>query len=418
MQLLTALISSPLPIWWILFYAKIQVDKSLYNYMSPVLPKPENPDFYSLEGADIDNLDRDSIPGLGLPHQREELTDRGLEGFWAELKKNVLEMARGFWELVSRLRKKGGREELAKEGASDYEEHPLAPVNTHSTFSEISSSGPPAIVIEHRPETPIPFDSSVSLEYVYGDSQDQGSNNSYSPRPGSFQSNSPSPMPRTFPGPPPDVNTIDPLTSRNITPTPGLDSTTSLPYRSEINEELSRNNFPNAPGLPNTTATTASKEKTGKHSLIHVSNLLQPKLNKALLLAAPSYHRVTALTAHLAASLSSHLASHIASILFLPLESFFVRAVALNYLSLPSPPFSGPLLPSSSLLRRSLRREVFPTLTMFGAGLQGGWSLMGNYMSRIALCVGMEIVLGHVIWQLGAGVVWWAGKSWFAWRLW
>ena len=125
--------------------------------------------------------------------------------------------------------------------------------------------------------------------------------------------------------------------------------------------------------------------------------------------------------------MGSHLSTHLADILFLPLESLFIRSVALSFFSLPlfmpySPPLQSrsPFLPSSPHTSPSaalLRAEIFPLGTWFGVGLRGRRGRMMDYAARMTLCSGLEVCVGYVVWQLGAGVVWWLGFRWFQWRM-
>lgn len=151
-----------------------------------------------------------------------------------------------------------------------------------------------------------------------------------------------------------------------------------------------------------------------------------PQHNQSTNLSPPGgpSHRVTALTAHLADAMGSHISTHLADILFLPLEALFIRSVARNFLSSPlrssshlasSSPFLAP--PHASAVADNLRAEVFPLETWFGAGLRGGRSRMMDYAGRLALCAGLEVGLGYVVWQLGAGLVWCLGAKFFEWHL-
>lgn len=99
-QLVGSFLVSPLPLWWILFYVKTQVDKRLYACMRLFLPKPDNPDTYSMEGALEDELDNDTIPGLGfIKNSDGSATPEGT--LMEELKKDVLRLCDGVWKLVN-----------------------------------------------------------------------------------------------------------------------------------------------------------------------------------------------------------------------------------------------------------------------------------------------------------------------------
>lgn len=116
-QFLGSLIVSPLTLWWILFYGKIQVDKRLYACMRLVLPKPDNPDSCSVKGALDDELDNDTIPGLGFIKNYDESAAR--EGTLVEeLKTDVLDLCSGLWKLVN-ISKWGENREHEEEEFAD-----------------------------------------------------------------------------------------------------------------------------------------------------------------------------------------------------------------------------------------------------------------------------------------------------------
>lgn len=126
--------------------------------------------------------------------------------------------------------------------------------------------------------------------------------------------------------------------------------------------------------------------------------------------------------------MGAHISTHLADILFFPLEALFIRSVARNFLSSPllsspnnlvslSSPFQASSPRNSAAAAAMLRAEVFPSGTWFGAGLGGGKSRMMDYAGRLALCTGLEFGLGYVVWQVGAGVVWWLGARFFEWHL-
>lgn len=94
-------------------------------------------------------------------------------------------------------------------------------------------------------------------------------------------------------------------------------------------------------------------------------------------------------------------------LLCLPLEALYVRSVALAFLAA-----SG-----TSPLASRLRADVYPKGSWFGVlGLgASGWRNTGDYMGKMVLCLGIEMVLQLGVWQIGTGFAWWAGKKWFRW---
>ena len=63
-NILASLAVSPLFLWGLIYWARPSVSQKLYAYMRAALPKPTQPDKYSLEAAKETDLDEDSVPGL------------------------------------------------------------------------------------------------------------------------------------------------------------------------------------------------------------------------------------------------------------------------------------------------------------------------------------------------------------------
>ncbi|KAL8730421.1 MAG: hypothetical protein Q9166_004059 [cf. Caloplaca sp. 2 TL-2023] len=117
-------------------------------------------------------------------------------------------------------------------------------------------------------------------------------------------------------------------------------------------------------------------------------------------LSKPMY-RVTHLTALMTETLATSLSTIIADILLLPLETLFVRSVALTYLSTAGGGAMG------------FRNEIYPLGSWFGAGIREGRAM--DYARKMALCLGMDMLLEFGVWQVTAGVVWWVGTRRFRW---
>ncbi|KAL9605143.1 MAG: hypothetical protein Q9219_000077 [cf. Caloplaca sp. 3 TL-2023] len=118
-------------------------------------------------------------------------------------------------------------------------------------------------------------------------------------------------------------------------------------------------------------------------------------------------HRVTFLTNVLANTMAVNLATVLTYTLTLPLEAFFVRSVALRYLSTGGG--GGGALHSS----RWLRNEIYPLTSWFGMGLRGGRAM--DYAGKMVLCLGTEMALSYGVWQINAGVVWLMGTRMHGW---
>ena len=91
-RFLSSLISSPLPLWWIIFYGKTKADRWLYEYVRLALPRPQNPDYYSIEGAM--KIGHDDVP---IPEfERDPNMVFGGKRVFTEVTKDILAFADKF----------------------------------------------------------------------------------------------------------------------------------------------------------------------------------------------------------------------------------------------------------------------------------------------------------------------------------
>lgn len=117
-------------------------------------------------------------------------------------------------------------------------------------------------------------------------------------------------------------------------------------------------------------------------------------------------HRVTHLTACTAETMAFYLSTMFAYVILLPIETLFLRSVALAYLDT-----AGGTSKSSSWLRN----EIYPKGSWFGMGSGGGGGGAMDYARRITLSLGLEAALGFGMWQLGAGLTWSLGTRVYRW---
>ncbi|KAL1965654.1 hypothetical protein VTN77DRAFT_5331 [Rasamsonia byssochlamydoides] len=115
-------------------------------------------------------------------------------------------------------------------------------------------------------------------------------------------------------------------------------------------------------------------------------------------------HRVTILSSHPVDSLASHLASLITSVLFIPLESLYLRSLAMTYLSLPASAGTANLA--------SLRSDI-RSLNAWAGG--GGRQDVLAYMGKLALVTAMQAAVSMGILRVGAAAAVGLGKRVFGW---
>lgn len=117
------------------------------------------------------------------------------------------------------------------------------------------------------------------------------------------------------------------------------------------------------------------------------------------------HYRVTALTLHASDSLGSHVVNALMSLLFLPLESLYVRSVARSFLTV------------GSLDRRSwMLGHTYPLQHWILPGFHDvGWRVFGDYAAKLLLCVASEAIISTGVWRLACRYAEWTGRSWYSW---
>lgn len=122
-------------------------------------------------------------------------------------------------------------------------------------------------------------------------------------------------------------------------------------------------------------------------------------------------HRVTILSSHPVDSLSSHLASLITTVLFMPLESSYLRSLAISYLS-SSSSFSALATGAAGGSAAALLSDIRPLGAWFGGGgIRGSVA----YVGKLALVLGMQAAVSAGVWGIGTGAAIAMGKSGFGW---
>ncbi|KAL8656909.1 MAG: hypothetical protein Q9226_002444 [Calogaya cf. arnoldii] len=113
---------------------------------------------------------------------------------------------------------------------------------------------------------------------------------------------------------------------------------------------------------------------------------------------------VTTLTTCMADTLTTSLSDLVADILLLPLEGLLVRSVALTYLTTPG---------GAAFSAMGLRNEIYPLGSWLGTGVGSGRAM--DYVRKLVIFFGADMLLSFMIWQATAGATWWVGKRKFKW---
>jgi len=157
---------------------------------------------------------------------------------------------------------------------------------------------------------------------------------------------------------------------------------------------------------PRPVTSTTSQTQTQTTNTHHTGHTRQRSTAAS---ALPS-HRVTILSSHPVDSLSSHLASLISTILFAPLESMYLRSLAISYLSRSSASSSS-AASAAALLSDVRRLGSWPALGGDGGGVRGALA----YVSKLVLVLGMQAAVSAGVWGVGTGVAISVGKRGFGW---
>jgi hypothetical protein len=136
-------------------------------------------------------------------------------------------------------------------------------------------------------------------------------------------------------------------------------------------------------------------------------------------------HRVTTLSSHPADVIASHMSSYLATWITLPLETMLQRTIAMSFLTaantpaarenaaffLPEiyPPLVGLGLSRSIFGRGS--RGKFQTGTLWGRGFVSGV----GYTAQLVITNLIQLLVSWTLFQVGYSGVTWAGKRWFRW---
>lgn len=117
-------------------------------------------------------------------------------------------------------------------------------------------------------------------------------------------------------------------------------------------------------------------------------------------------HRVTVLSSHPVDALATRLASLCTTIIFLPLESLYLRSLARTYLSSPLPLVWSP---------RSNTRSI-TDIRGLGEWFGGGSAAdMGAYIAKMMVVLGMQGAVSMAILRLGSSATLGLGRKWFGW---
>lgn len=400
-----SVLDSPAFLLWAYYTLSRQTEQVLFNYFRTTLPKPDNPDIYSVQAAQLDKHDHETIPGLETSRNNQQT--KGL----------LSTLTIDFRRLRSRLLEVFGHS--SEESTEAHVEH------------VDSEAGPTVPQDDHEPE--------ASNEE--GQDDDQARNAEDPERSAASLMSSPEdfegPESRIY-QPTYSIPTIDANNTHDLTP-PTAEHDTIW----SSSEGISPDPDPIAESTPvrvsnrrrNTDTVTMEVEISGRPPNVQLrgrpvftstpsadalpadeTTTQDPSLpsrrhrESQQLDSKEPKHRVTLLSGYMADMLASHLAQHLSELLCLPLEALLVRTVALGFLAAARP------TPSAQTSALGLTRMIYPPTAWFGLGFRGaGWRGVGDYAAKMMLCSVVEAAVGYGIWQVGATTTFWVGRRWFQW---
>ncbi|KAI4122870.1 MAG: hypothetical protein LQ347_006357, partial [Umbilicaria vellea] len=324
---LASLILSPLPLYWIFSQYKGWCDRKAYSYMREVIPKPENPDGYSIEGAMEDELDGETIAGLGSMKDYNEFEHREATTLLGEIRKDLRAM-------VQRLRAAAGFRTAPPE---DEEDMPVDEPDSPVVYIEQPETNPQASL---EPEV---YASQTTPPSIHLPESHPG----FSPLDLDENDLPPPPPEPVTPADEPTSPSSSLASAEAMIPEPSTGPTAVQVTTHAGSTDTLHMNVEIAGRVPGAAPLyTSSFSASPRPALVETITEL-PRT------AAPR-HRVTALSAHLADSLGSHISTHLADLLCLPLEALFMRSLTLAFLAAARP------TATAHAAALGLRRDVYP----------------------------------------------------------
>ena len=355
---LSPTVISALVLWWLASWTN-NLERKLQKYIRAALPRPDIPDVYSVQGAMDSGFETDIIPGI----TNFSDTIRESRSITEELAKDLQTIGRNFQIFRDKVGGLLSRNQLTFLSGILFTLHHEQRPSTFCAPSPTEGTNlPTPTLTTHRSQT-------------------------FSPLPESHGSISSTPSP-----------------SRPSSPRPLLEINTSTITGDTLHMDLS---IPapdnNSPPIYNTRFSNSPRptgigtDYHGHYTHHHHSGQHGP------------HHRVTALTTYPVTIMAGHLSEMLADLIFLPVQSMFLRILALAFLS--SPPAS---LAGRSAAAR-WKGEIYPIGGWCGMGLRGGWRGMGDYAVKVMLMAGLEAGVRLGFWQVGTALRWFIGKRNFGW---
>jgi len=395
----SSIVVSPAFMLWTYNFVNCQIEHMLFTYFRNTLPKPEDPDIYSVKGALQDNYDQETIPGLKSIFKSQEAknfpsklaidfrhTRDWLLGFLGLKSDEPGEEQAPSNMLPNTLQESNepqaefseAHDDPLRRGADDHEA--LMTSSSAEAFMQLSD------VVYHlagvdSPVNVLDIDSTYDVTPPTAEQDMISSSSEETPQ--------------------------DPAANDNAVRVSNRhQNTDTVTMEVEISGRP-----PNVQlrGRPVFTTNSSANPRPGTETMTQEGALSHRHASRQSDSKEPK-HRVTVLSGHIADFLASYLANFASKLLCLPLEALLMRTIALSFLAAAKP------TPSAQLNALGLRQQVYPLNAWFGLGLRGaGWKGVGDYVTKMVLCSAIEAAMGFGVWQVGSTTCFWIGTTWFEW---
>ena len=393
---------SPVVLLWVYHSVCRRTEQVLYAYLRRTLPKPENPDIYSVKAARLDDYDAETILGLESSSNDQESVK-----FIAYLPIDFRRMGRwlkGVFGLDTECESVERVDPTVLENDTDQQtarrEGQNESLSRNAEESEASVASPSPSSSETLEQLPGDTDTQTDINVAVNTNEAGRTREPSLPAAEQDTISSSSEGLSPSPSPNPVVNPAPVRVSNRRRDTDTVTMEVEISGRPPNVQLHGRPVFTST--NPSAIMPTATEPTTQDQPLTHHNHRQSdPKESK---------HRVTVLSGYMADTLASYLATHITKFLCLPMEALLVRTIALSYIAV-----AQPIRPARTAVH-SLTHMVYPPNAWFGLGLRAaGWRGVADYAAKMVLCSALEGLVGYGVWQVGAMCCFWIGGKWFRW---
>jgi hypothetical protein len=133
----------------------------------------------------------------------------------------------------------------------------------------------------------------------------------------------------------------------------------------------------------------------------------------------PGY-RVTSLSSHFAEVIAERIAEHFMAFITIPIETYLVRRLAAGFIAATTNDTmrENAAFFSTQIFTPGIGLGIGSAFSKFGTGAllsHGSLTRLGRYVVNIMTCMGIELAMSIIVFQLGYAGAMWMGKKWYRW---